>query len=299
MKTKLIATVSLAFTMVSLSAQAIPISPFLAMQLEKKVLSDGFVQPLKKPGLLQRLDSEEFALRSSIPAVTDESRDMALRLSKMPMLDVFPMDQSWQMAALPDRNPLVITPSPDNALPPIEPFEKAAIPQSKLQATKKDVRKLPSARRFNTRGNALAPMAYVEFCTKNKSQCAASGNKEVKLTFASLEVLKRINRQTNRAIRPRNESRDVWNVNVKSGDCEDYALTKRAKLIKKGFPASALRMAVGRIPGGEGHAVLVVSTNRGDFVLDNRNNSIRPFHRTDLAWIKIQGKQNPLLWHQI
>lgn len=302
MKTTLLATATLAFLMVSLSAQAAPFSSFLALQTKKGIV-DG-------------------TQRSHLPEKKTHSMD------NMAMLKVFPMDRSWNEASLPSdkaalappailfdnaslpkskanypnttpkqlfaHNRRIITPSLDDDLPMIIPFDK---PLAKLKKQKNGM--LPNARRVTLRRNALAPMAFVEFCSRNGAHCTVSGEKEVKLTSASLATLKRVNRETNRAIRPRHDRRDVWSVNVQSGDCEDYALTKRAKLIKKGFPASALRMAVAKTPYGEGHAVLVVSTNRGDFVLDNRNNAIRPFNRVDLRWVKIQGTQNPLLWHEI
>ncbi|MCV6547985.1 MAG: transglutaminase-like cysteine peptidase [Cohaesibacter sp.] len=294
MNTKLIATLSLAFAMVSPSAQAVPFSPLFGIPLERKVIFNKAVQPTL-PGDLKGGD---FVLRRSLPPLEREN-DTVVQERKLAMLKVFPLDRSWQRAALPEPNTMIVPPSIDKALAPIVPQQDMIIlPRKKLKS--RGYRgKLPTARRFNLRRNALAPMAYVEFCMRNKAQCATSRSKEVKLTVASLKTLKRVNFEINRAIRPRNEAGDTWKVNVHTGDCEDYALTKRSKLVKMGFPASALRMAVARTPYGEGHAVLVVSTNRGDFVLDNRNNEVRSFHRTDLTWEKIQGKRNPLLWHEI
>ena len=89
----------------------------------------------------------------------------------------------------------------------------------------------------------------------------------------------------------------MWNVGTTSGDCEDFALTKRRALIRAGIPASSLLMAVARTRYGEGHAVLVARTTAGDFVLDNRGNALREWHRTDLSWLKIASAENPRIWY--
>jgi predicted transglutaminase-like cysteine proteinase len=68
---------------------------------------------------------------------------------------------------------------------------------------------------------------------------------------------------------------DVWTLPVSGkGDCEDFALLKRKMLIERGWPASALSIAVGATSWGEAHAVLMVSTDRGEYVLDNLTSSI-------------------------
>ena len=55
------------------------------------------------------------------------------------------------------------------------------------------------------------------------------------------------------------------------GDCEDYALLKRRMLIEAGWPREALLMTVVRDKRGDGHAVLTVKTDKGEFILDNQN----------------------------
>lgn len=81
-----------------------------------------------------------------------------------------------------------------------------------------------------------------------------------------------------------------------SGDCEDYALTKASKLLALGYPASALHIEVGMYKG-EGHAWLVVQTDKGDFALDNRyqqvmKNAATPYYarqrQTGMVW-KVKG----------
>ena len=92
---------------------------------------------------------------------------------------------------------------------------------------------------------------------------------------------------------------DQWQVAPAAGDCEDYALTKRHMLIRSGWPASSLRLAVARTPWGEGHMVLVVRTSKGDLVLDNLTGSVRQWSKTGLRWEMIQSSRNPRNWFRV
>lgn len=148
----------------------------------------------------------------------------------------------------------------------------------------------------------LAPFAFVKFCKNNPTDCArAGGVGVVEMTSARESELRRVNLQVNRSIRAVNDrqNRDLWQADVASGDCEDFALTKRRKLMALGWSPRALRMAVVRTGSGEGHAVLVVKTSKGDLVLDNRTGAIKPWRQTDLSWVKIQSGDNPRLWHAL
>ena len=70
---------------------------------------------------------------------------------------------------------------------------------------------------------------------------------------------------------------DHWDYPVDGkGDCKIYALFKRKLLIERGFPRQALLMTIVRDLNGDGHAVLTVKTDRGDFVLDNLSETSAP-----------------------
>lgn len=143
----------------------------------------------------------------------------------------------------------------------------------------------------------LAPFSYIRFCHNNPEDCR--GGVEATIAWDAEAKIRvwGLNRQVNRQIRPQHDRADVWSAGVAAGDCEDFALTKRQMLVRAGFPASALRMAVARVKGGEGHAVLVVRTSQGDFVLDNRHDRLSEWHQTDLTWLKIASAENPRIWY--
>lgn len=145
----------------------------------------------------------------------------------------------------------------------------------------------------------LPPFAFAKFCSDQSDQCDIRGeNAPVSLTKERRLFLQRINAQVNKDIRYTDDpsDKDLWRAGVKAGDCDDYALTKRQRLLDAGWPSSALRVATARTEEGIGHAVLVVSTIEGDFVLDNRTNVMKPWYATRLHWIKIQSQDDPRKW---
>jgi predicted transglutaminase-like cysteine proteinase len=81
------------------------------------------------------------------------------------------------------------------------------------------------------------------------------------------------------------------------GDCEDFALAKRKILIENyGFNRNALSMSVLRRPQGDVHAVLMVRTAYGDYVLDNLERDVLPWHKTGYQWLKKQAFGKPNQW---
>ena len=65
---------------------------------------------------------------------------------------------------------------------------------------------------------------------------------------------------------------DYWVEATALGDCEDYALLKRAMLKEQGFDEDKIHIATCWInvkADDTGHCVLIVETDKGQFVLDN------------------------------
>lgn len=151
----------------------------------------------------------------------------------------------------------------------------------------------------------VPPFAQILFCVQNPAECQDNaGPSEIELNADRMRELNQINKSVNRSIRGVNDrsdqmAGDVWKVNVRSGDCEDFALTKRSMLMARGWSSRALRIATGQTRSGEGHAVLVVKTDHGDLVMDNRFGTIKTVERTDLLWETIQSEADPLIWHKL
>jgi len=91
------------------------------------------------------------------------------------------------------------------------------------------------------------------------------------------------------------KSSEYWAVmqDGGSGDCEDFALTKAKKLLDMGYPASAIHLEVGVTETGVGHAWLVVQTDIGDYVLDNRYSKV--IRDTNLPYSN-RSRQTGMSW---
>lgn len=63
---------------------------------------------------------------------------------------------------------------------------------------------------------------------------------------------------------------EFWIEAGKFGDCEDYALLKRALLLKANWPTDKLFLTCCWCEDNQYHCVLMVDTNKGIFILDNR-----------------------------
>jgi len=80
------------------------------------------------------------------------------------------------------------------------------------------------------------------------------------------------------------------------GDCEDYALMKRRDLIAAGVAPDALTIAIVRTQSNSMHAVLLIATDRGDFVLDNLDGAIRAWTETSYHWVERQVPGSSFAW---
>ncbi|MGW9232000.1 transglutaminase-like cysteine peptidase [Pseudorhizobium sp. NPDC055634] len=137
------------------------------------------------------------------------------------------------------------------------------------------------------------PAGYQIHCLKYR--CPSGGAPWVRLTPSRDAELGFVNRSVNRTIRYVPDVKDEWRLGVTTGDCEEYALAKQHALIARGWPPAALRLAVVLTRGGASHTVLVVKTDAGDLVLDNRRSVILPLQKTGYKLVKM-ATENPRIW---
>jgi predicted transglutaminase-like cysteine proteinase len=149
-----------------------------------------------------------------------------------------------------------------------------------------------------------APIGWVEFCAANAGECATtpSAPRDIVLTATALKDLVSVNGYVNEIIKPMTDLEHWGTVEKWSypddgyGDCEDYALLKRRLLIRAGWPREALLLTVVRDRRDEGHAVLTVKTDRGEFILDNQVGEVLPWFETGYRFIKRQSQRDPNVW---
>jgi predicted transglutaminase-like cysteine proteinase len=114
---------------------------------------------------------------------------------------------------------------------------------------------------------------------------------QVALSPSNLEILSDVHRQANAAIAYR--STTSWDPLRSEGDCKTYAARKQLELLARGFPPGALRLATAFINDDTAqryqyHAVLLVDTDQGTFVLDNRQAAPRRWDELPYVWMTAQ-----------
>ena len=172
-------------------------------------------------------------------------------------------------------------------------FESAATePLSSASAT------LPTPAEAILSGGPAGPTpAWIKFCEHEPQECAVDASEPVVLSLNQdvwltiLEVNERVNR-TILAVTDQDHWGEVdrWDYpNDGLGDCEDMQLLKRKLLLDAGLPRRALRMTVVLDEQGMGHAVLMIHTSHGDFVLDNKRDAVLAWQETGYHYVKREG----------
>ena len=151
---------------------------------------------------------------------------------------------------------------------------------------------------------SLPPIGWVEFCERHRDDC---DNRRTQAESMALDEkrwkeLVRANTAINAEVEPVTDQEqwgkpEQWDYPATGkGDCEDYVLEKRKRLMKLGWPRSALLITVVRDKKGDGHAVLTARTDRGDFILDNQVNKILLWTDTGYLFVKRQAPENQNRW---
>lgn len=144
----------------------------------------------------------------------------------------------------------------------------------------------------------LAPQSAV-------SQTASTAPRKLAMTPQTWALINRTNATVNRAIVPQTDLAtygvaEVWATplenGVKYGDCEDYVLEKRRALLGSGLPPAALSIAVVATFRGETHAVLLVDTDAGEYVLDSLTPWVLPWTKASYRWRERQVAGSASHW---
>jgi predicted transglutaminase-like cysteine proteinase len=150
------------------------------------------------------------------------------------------------------------------------------------------------------------PIGHYEFCKREAQECniASRDTSPLQLGHANWQRIVEVNLSVNERIKPMTDMEiygveEYWAYPTTVGDCEDYVLLKQRELQKAGVPITDLLITVVRKPDGEGHAVLTVRTDRGDFVLDNLTDEVLRWNETDYTYLKRQATNNTGRWVSI
>lgn len=157
-----------------------------------------------------------------------------------------------------------------------------------------------------TAGRTTQPVGHYVFCQQLPEECSQKTAKRtpVQLTRALWAAIVEVNNTVNMEVTPLTDmeiwgQEEYWSYPDGQGDCEDYVLEKRRRLMALGVPAGDLLITVARQPNGDGHAVLTVRTSHGEFVLDNLEPRVLAWADTEYTYLKRQSERNSGVWVQI
>ena len=152
-------------------------------------------------------------------------------------------------------------------------------------------------------GKSLPPIGYVKFCAAGQAECQIKGSTRDRLTLtqAKWDLIVAVNTSINDKVKPQSDQDlygvvENWTYPTTAGDCEDYALLKKRELQSLGVAADDLLITVLLDEKSEGHAVLTVVTDKGDFILDNRHNDVLRWDHTPYTFLKRQSQVDSKLW---
>ena len=157
-------------------------------------------------------------------------------------------------------------------------------------------------------GVTRVPYGWADFCTRRPEECRVDvlDPVDIVMTPKVMHTLETINGEVNGEIEPVSNLDhwgtllDHWDYPVDGkGDCKIYALWKRKQLLDLGFPRQALLMTIVRDLEGNGHTILTVKTDAGDYILDNMVGEIRLWDETGYSFVKRQSQADPNVWVSI
>ena len=157
-----------------------------------------------------------------------------------------------------------------------------------------------------TGGITSQPIGHYEFCQKYADECniRSKATPPPRVTDYGWGVIREVNTSVNTTIVAMTDQEiygkdEVWEYPTTAGDCEDFVLLKRKKLIERGFSVADLLITVVRKPDGEGHAVLTLRTTDGDYILDNLTDDVKLWTDTNYTYLKRQASFNTGRWVSI
>jgi predicted transglutaminase-like cysteine proteinase len=175
---------------------------------------------------------------------------------------------------------------------------------------------------LNTKGDAIPPSGHVEFCQTYAKLCDPHQHSPRELMerheldeFTQLQLSQALQTAFSEIVQVADKDQmhgrpEKWDIPVrlrpdgyKEGDCEDFDLWWVEHLAKRGFRRNNLVIAAVRTEPVRGvrelHAVLVVRTKDGDYILDNRYRAVRSLAEARAAgytFISRQSFLDPRVW---
>lgn len=157
---------------------------------------------------------------------------------------------------------------------------------------------------LSTKSSASAPAGAAGLCSRYDWACARAPGASA-FTEDQLRTAQAVNRKINASVRQINDidqyrREEVWTLpTARGGDCEDLALLKKAELIRHGISPDRLLLATVLDKRRGSHAVLVLRTDKGDYVLDSLTSRVLHWSKTGYSFIRMQDPRAPERWNSV
>lgn len=145
------------------------------------------------------------------------------------------------------------------------------------------------------------PIGHYEFCKRSPYECRPQNPVKPRWVVEDdWSLMMDINLEVNHKIRQvPDKGRDTWSYPTTVGDCEDFVLLKRRRMIEEGFDPSMLLITAVILPDGRPHAVLTVVGAGDDWILDSLTDEVLPYGMVDYTFVKRQARDNAGRWVNI
>jgi predicted transglutaminase-like cysteine proteinase len=142
---------------------------------------------------------------------------------------------------------------------------------------------------YGEEATALPPYGWLEYCaTGQNTECSVG--REITPHDAMY-----VNMTVNHTIKGKvDKGVETWRAFPpdRKGDCDEYALTKRASLIALGKSPMDMNLSAGRLKSGEKHIVLEIHFPGVVYVLDNLTDDVYTPDARPYEWTELQ-RQDP------
>lgn len=152
-----------------------------------------------------------------------------------------------------------------------------------------------------SRMTVSAPAGAQNLCGRYPWACQTSAQ-PTRISASGLDIAVTVNRQINRQVTSISDQAQYgrtehWALPTgRGGDCEDFALIKKKRLIEAGLDPQMLLVSTVLDRNRNAHAVLVIRTVQGDFVLDNLRDEVLPWRQTGYTFLRMQDPAQPGRW---
>lgn len=149
-----------------------------------------------------------------------------------------------------------------------------------------------------------APQGAIGLCSRYAWACKGGSGGRAAAPQA-LALADQVNREVNRKVRPISDKAQYgriehWSLpGSRGGDCEDYALEKKRRLMEMGLSGDQLLLTTVLDRKRQPHAVLVLRTSQGDYVLDNLTNELKTWRQTGYTFLRMQDPARPQQWRAL